>query len=111
MMVRRLAPTADLAAPLHVVWPAPWAILSIMDGRRLTRRRHCWGASPILVPDRASPAPPGFADGDAALVARVRRRARRLRELVERESRTVVRACTESSATSTRPRTPPRRPS
>lgn len=52
------------------------------------------GALPILVPDRASAAQSGLAADDAALVARVLGGDRdAFRELVERESRTVVRAC------------------
>jgi RNA polymerase sigma-70 factor (ECF subfamily) len=52
------------------------------------------GVDLILVPDRASAAPAGPATQDAALVARVLGGERdAFRELVERESRTVVRAC------------------
>lgn len=52
------------------------------------------GARPILVPDRSSTATAGAASDDAALVARVLGGERdAFRELVERESRTVVRAC------------------
>ncbi len=65
-----------------------WGRRSLRSGGAST------GVTAILVPDRASTAPAGTASSDAALVARVLGGERdAFRELVERESRTVVRAC------------------